>query len=477
MSALRQAMVLSLSFLVLLSIGGALFEDFLTKELQTEIDTELKQEFAGLSRELTTLGQVPDDFASGGLPLNDETAYGFLRSDGTVMGPVKIEVFAADGLRTLQDEEIFPEDVQQSIMEALEKAFDTESDDESDVVELPFDGEFDTLWRAYVGPALDGQLVVFSPTVGGLVAELSTVILIALVLISIPTMAVGVVFGLRAQRRLDRIGQGYERIADGDLTVRLAPKVVKDDLDLLTQRIDGATERLQTTLRQMSEFSANIAHDLRTPLTRLRIHLDQANEANDLAAHLNSSISQTDNIIAIFDAIQRIARLKTGERRAKFKALDLGNVASQVHDIYEAVAEDEGRTLICNVSNPVIVDGDINLLIQLLSNLIENAIRHTEVGATITLSVRGRWLSVSDDGPGIPEEECEKVLEPLYRLDHSRNTPGAGLGLSLVKVIADLHEANMTLSKADTNQQKGLLVKIEFRNPSSTLASPGAVSD
>ena len=176
-------------------------------------------------------------------------------------------------------------------------------------------------WRIYAGPVLDGVLIVYAPGISAFGSDLTTVILFFVILLSLPAIVVGLIFGLRAQRRLNHIGAGFDRIADGDLSVRLAPARVRDDIDELTVRIDGATEKLAASIRQMSDFSANIAHDLRTPLTRLRLHLEESEQAEDPQAHSAAAIEQMDNIIAIFAAIQRIARLKGHDRRDGFSHL------------------------------------------------------------------------------------------------------------------------------------------------------------
>lgn len=455
MSALRQSLVLSLAFLVLLGVGGMLLGSYVSRQLQADIDADLRAEFAQIRQDLQAIGHVPDGFADGFEFLTDDFGTGFRRGDGTVLGPTQSGVFQQPGLQTIADEDLFSP----STLTALYQALDTAQDDtEYTSYDLPIGWDFDGSWRVLSGPVLDGQMVVFTPMVSGVVADLSSIILIAVVLLSLPTLGIGILFGLRAQRRLDRIGQGYERIAEGDLSVRLAPQVVRDDLDVLTQRIDSATEQLETTMRQMSEFSANIAHDLRTPLTRLRALLDQGAASDMPETYLEICSRQSDKIIAIFDAIQRIARLKTGDRRAKFQPVELEDVVMQAHEIYEAVAEDAGRTLICKLSDPDTAYGDRELLLQLLANLIENAIRHTEPGATITLTLDYTTLTVADNGPGIPESERAKVFEPLYRVDRARSTPGAGLGLALVKAIADLHGADIRLS----DQQPGLCVTLDL---------------
>lgn len=461
MSAMRQTLALTLAFLVFFSLGGVALQSVLINELQSEIDQELTRAFASIRKETLVAGMIPQELDEQETLLAIELGHGFLRGNGALVGPFNPGIFRHRGLQTVPDHALFTGETLDQLYNAIE-TFEAELDSSDDLngitVELPFDGEIDEEWRVLVGPVLDGHLVVFAPTFSSFGAFLPTVILTTMVFLAIPALAVGIYFGWRSQKRLDRIAQGYERIADGDLTVRMAPKVVRDDLDLLAFRIDGATDRLQTSLRQMSEFSANIAHDLRTPLTRLRLHLDRDVEAD--SDFVDSAIAQTDRIITIFDAIQRIAQLKTGERRAQFQTLDLGTVAQQAHETYSAVAEDAGRILTCELHNPAMVNGDTGLLFQLLANLIENAIRHTTPGDRIEVRVFQTEMSVCDTGPGIPPDERQKVLEPLYRLDRSRNSQGVGLGLAMVKAITDLHEAKLALSAGP--EGRGLCVNIKW---------------
>ncbi|WP_037253686.1 sensor histidine kinase [Roseobacter sp. SK209-2-6] len=458
MSALRQTLAQSLCFLVLLSIGGFALESFLTRELQAEIDRDLRHQFSELEARLAE-GKFSDlMLKQEDLFLQVEEGYGLITSTGELSGPLVSTVFNQAGLRTIFYEELF----NKAVIQDYETAIDIiENSDDEDLLlsyELPFDGEFGEQWRVLSGPVAGGELIVFLPAFSSFALELQTVILIAVALLSVPALAVGVFFGWRAQKRLDRIASGYARIADGDLSVRMAPKIIRDDLDLLASRIDEATVRLQGSLRQMSEFSANIAHDLRTPLTRLQLHLDSG--AHPDQAFLDSAIGQANRIVKIFDAIQRIARLRTRERRAKFKQVDLGEVAEQAMEIYSAVAEDADRHLTCRVIDPAVIDGDPELLLQMTANLVENAIRHCDAADSISIRVEGPLLSISDNGPGIPPDQREKVLEPMYRLDRSRTSNGSGLGLAMVKAITDLHDADLQLSESENG--KGLCVSIRF---------------
>ena len=457
MSALRQAIVLSLAFLVLLALGGWALTAYIGEEIRTDTDIELKEQFDTLAAEILRDGEDPDDVVSDPVAFEGDMLAAYLAGGGHVIGPAAQSTFAQNGYQTARDLVLFSPDAYPGLLDSYIEE-DWIEDADGDVVELLEDGG--TEWRVFVGPVGDGQLAVFTPALTELGAAITGVVVIMFVMLAVPALAFGLYFGLRAQRRLDKIGTGFEQMAEGDLSVRIAPAVIRDDLDVLAQRIDDATGKLQSSLRQVSDFSANIAHDLRTPLTRLRVHLDQAADADTPADHLASSIEQTDRILAIFDAIQRIARLRGGERRAQFAAVQLGDAATKVHEIYEAVAEDSEQILHLQLSGPATINGDENLIIQMLSNLIENAIRHAQGGARIELSVVGDRVCVEDNGPGIPADQRDRIFEPLYRLEKSRNTPGSGMGLSLVKAIADLH--NATLSVADAESGEGARIEIRF---------------
>ncbi|AUQ66801.1 sensor histidine kinase [Phaeobacter inhibens] len=476
MSALRQAIALSLAFLVLLTLGGLLLDDVITEEFRAETEEALREEYQRISDRLTREGRFPEEIVTAEVFSDSGVGYAVLRADGKVLGPVLRGAFDSQGFDILEAEALF----QPKALETLDRIFDLiDEDDEEEpsdsgpaaeetaagqlAFDVAFESEADLGWRIYSGAVLDGHLVVYAPGVSAFGSDLTSVILVFVVILSLPALIIGLIFGIRAQRRLNRIGAGFDRIADGDLDLRLAPKVIRDDIDELAARIDGATERLQASIRQMSDFSANIAHDLRTPLTRLRLHLDQADEAEDQTAHREAAIAQMDDIIAIFGAIQRIARMQSQGRRDGFAAVDLGVVVEQVHEIYEAVAQDAGQSLSCRITNAATIHADRSLIMQLLANLIENAIRHAGEGARIAIDLSGSRLAVTDDGPGIPEAERGRVLDPLYRLDRSRNTAGAGLGLAMVKAIAELHEAELALMySAD---ERGLRIEVRFPQP------------
>ena len=318
------------------------------------------------------------------------------------------------------------------------------------------------------GPVEGGRLVV-STGLGrqDLVYDaMFQALLVVGVLSVLAAILVGGVLGLRSQRRMSAVLATLSRVSGGDLTARVHPKRDRDDLDRLARRVDETVAQLEVLMRQMREFSASIAHDLKTPLARLRLRLEGLQSADgpggDVPEEISAVLEQVDGIIAVFDAFLRIARLEAGASRAGFESVDLVALAGEVAEIYAAVVEDGGRRLEIEARGPASVSGDRVLLIQMLANLIENGMRHTPEGTTLTLVAGARELGLADTGPGIPAAERDSVTRPTYRLDRSRGLDGAGLGLSLARTIAELHGAELLLSENPRSETPGLYVRAVF---------------
>lgn len=282
----------------------------------------------------------------------------------------------------------------------------------------------------------------------------------------IAALSAGAVIATRIQNRLTEADATLSRVAHGDLAARLPITSRGDDLDQMSAAINQTLTRLGGLVEAMRQVSTDVAHDLRTPLNRLRILIetatDKAERGQPVADDLNAALVESDTINETFAALLRIAQIEGGARREKFAVLDLGDVLDSLAEVYREVAEDAGMTLTCHVAGLAPVIGDRELLTQMFANLIENAIRHcpaeTKIDCTVA-SAGGRVVATfTDTGPGIPPQARDLVLRRLYRLEQSRTTPGSGLGLSLVKAIADLHEAELTL----TDAQPGLRVTLLF---------------
>lgn len=289
-------------------------------------------------------------------------------------------------------------------------------------------------------------------------------------------VAGGTVLALRVQRRLDAIAATMVEISHGKLDARIPLIGNGDDIDGVSAQVNAALERLSSLVEGMKQVSSDIAHDLKTPLNRLQMILEGAAEKTssdeDVAVDLVEARAESAQINATFEALLRIAQIEAGARKARFTDLDLDDVVDTIAEIYAEVAEDDGKTLSIRrtLEGPGgRIRGDRELLTQLLANLVENALRHCPPGTVIELSVRRHGdrivVTVADNGPGIPAEEREKVFRRLYRLDKSRSTPGSGLGLSLVRAIADLHGASVELQ----DRQPGLVVAVDFPK---SVASP-----
>jgi signal transduction histidine kinase len=263
----------------------------------------------------------------------------------------------------------------------------------------------------------------------------------------------GIFFSVQFMRRIDAITRTCQSIIAGKFNDRIPLRGSGDELDRLSIAINNMLDRISTLLDNLRQVSSDIAHDLRTPLTHLRNRLEEARQksvtADDYAGVVLHAIDDTDHLLVIFSALLRISQIESGSRLAAFSELSLTDLLERIHEMYGPVAEDEHHVLLHDIQKDVRIRGDGELLTQMFSNLIENAIRHTPSGTRILirLGVSGNTVSASveDNGPGIPSGEYDKVFRRFYRLTSSRSTPGYGLGLALVAAIANLHNAKIEL--------------------------------
>lgn len=265
-------------------------------------------------------------------------------------------------------------------------------------------------------------------------------------------------------RRIEEINRTIRSIMDGDLSQRMPTRGGGDEMERLAVNLNAMLGRIQSLMESLKRVSDDIAHDLRTPLSRLRHKLERARDKAELDGEsvIEQSIAELDAILETFSALLRIAQIESGARRAAFSDVNLAQIASTVCEAYVPVAEDRGQKLGIILGHASLIHGDRELLTQMMANLIENPIRHCPAGAGITIELRQEGgnpvLCVADSGPGIPEPERGKVFRRFYRLESSRTTPGSGLGLSLVKAVADLHGASIDLS----DNGPGLRVTVRF---------------
>jgi len=274
----------------------------------------------------------------------------------------------------------------------------------------------------------------------------------------------GAALGAGFLRRIEEINRTTRAIMDGDLSQRVPTRSGGDEMDHLAINLNAMLDRIQGLMESLKRVSDDIAHDLRTPLSRLRHRLEAAREkaGSDGEPVIEQSIAELDAILETFSALLRIAQIESGARRAAFSDVSLAPVVSAVSETYAPVAEDCGQRLKAVVDRASLIHGDRELLMQMVANLIENSIRHCPAEAEITVALGQQAgtpvLCVADTGPGIPAAEREKVFRRFYRLEASRTTPGSGLGLALVKAVADLHGASVELS----DNCPGLRVTVRF---------------
>ena len=265
--------------------------------------------------------------------------------------------------------------------------------------------------------------------------------------------------------RIESINRTSRRIMEGELSERIRSHDSGDEFDELITNLNAMLERIESLMEDVRRVSDNVAHDLRTPLGRLRTRLERLRDAEGDGASpelAEAALEEADQMLATFNALLRIARIETRQRRRAFERLNLATVGNDVADLYAPVAESRGITFRhSGIEAPV--EGDADLIFQSLANLLDNAMKYTPEGGAVTLHVTSSddsvTVVVADNGPGVPPEEREAVLRRFYRLEPARSAPGSGLGLSLVAAVVQLHEAALTLE----DNAPGLVVRLRFR--------------
>ncbi len=276
----------------------------------------------------------------------------------------------------------------------------------------------------------------------------------------------GLYLGRRLMAQMDAITATCERVIAGNFNERIPTRGRDDEWDRLARAINEMLDRIAMLLENLQQVSSDIAHDLRTPLTRLRNRLEAARELppdkEAYSAVIVRALGDTDRLLSMFSALLRISQVEAGTRIQTFTGVSLTDVLQRLFEFYLPVAEDSGHGLSSTLHQGVVVRGDEELLMQLFSNLIENAIRHTPQGAQIRLTLDvhdgAAVAAVTDDGPGVAPEDRDKVTRRFYRGSASRSAEGHGLGLALAAAIVQLHGARLELGEA----APGLRVTIVF---------------
>jgi signal transduction histidine kinase len=278
----------------------------------------------------------------------------------------------------------------------------------------------------------------------------------------------GFLLAARLIDRVDAITRTCENITAGRLQERIPVTGNGTEWDRLSRAINDMLSRIGALLENLQQVSSDVAHDLRTPLTRMRNRLEVARTSSSTAAEYSAAmtraIEDTDEILSLFGALLRISQIEAGTRAGSFKPVDLSAMLLKVEQIFRPVAEDHRQQLDSRLAENVQIMGDQELLLQMFSNLVENSITHTPAGSRIRMElsrgVAGQvTTAIADDGPGIPAAELPKITRRFYRLSSSRTSPGHGLGLALVDAIVQLHGGSLDLSDA----RPGLKAEVRFK--------------
>lgn len=278
-------------------------------------------------------------------------------------------------------------------------------------------------------------------------------------------VAGGIATSLATLRRIETINRATIRIRRSDMGERVPVTDVDDEFNRLAQNINAMLDGMQELTEGIRQVTNDIAHDLRTPLAKLRQDLERAQkdpQPENSESLIDRSISRVDEILDTFSSLLRISQIESGSGKAHLAWLDLSCLLREMTETFGTVAEDNGKTLSCNIVEGLKIFGDKTLLKQMIVNLLENCIQHTPPGTKITVTLgqdkAGTYAAIADNGPGIPDWAREKVFRRFFRLDESRLSPGNGLGLSLVAAIAKYHDIAVAVS--DNNP--GVRVDLRF---------------
>ena len=314
--------------------------------------------------------------------------------------------------------------------------------------------------RAVARRLPDGDILVIGRNVDEL-ERLGALVRRALLLGVVPAMALAIAAGAfvswRAQQRVKAVHLSAQRIMVGDLRERLPTGGTRDDFDRLARSVNLMLDEIARLLDTVKEAGDDIAHDLRTPLARLRTRLERSKEAghslDDLRQIVDSAVSDLDQALGLITTLLRIGEIESAPRHRRFEAFDLGALAEEIGQIYQPLAEDRDIHLEIASEAGLAVAGDRGLIMEAIANLLQNAIKFTQPGGRVELAALatsdGPAVRVTDNGPGIPPGERDRVFDRFYQLDKSRHADGSGLGLSLVAAVVKRHGFRITLTDAD----------------------------
>jgi signal transduction histidine kinase len=299
--------------------------------------------------------------------------------------------------------------------------------------------------------------------------QIRTAVISGVALIFVIAGVASILVTRRTVGRIEQINATSRAIMLSGLDQRIPLRGTHDEWDRVAENLNLMLDRIETLMGEIKQVSDNVAHDLRTPLTRMRGRLEKAYHgrrmAEDDQSLIGDTIADLDAVLRIFSSIMRIAQIETQARKGGFRTVNLVEIAGEVVELYDAAAEPDGTCLTVVGDREVLVTGDRDLIFDAIANLVDNAIKHGRAGGQVVVAnenVDGNpVISIADDGPGIPADEYEHVFKRFYRLEQSRYTTGNGLGLSLVAAVARLHGARIEM----LDNAPGLKFKLWFAAP------------
>jgi len=323
--------------------------------------------------------------------------------------------------------------------------------------------------RATVATLGDGSRLLVGEAVDDLDAfarKIETALLLSIALIFVLAGVASVAVTRRTVGRIEAINATSRAIMQSGLGERIPVRGTRDEWDQLAANLNSMLDRIEGLMAEVKQVSDNVAHDLRTPLARMRGRLEKAYGAPGATerehALIGDALADLDGVLRMFSSLTRISQIEANGRTDAGRPVDLAEIARAVTELFDAAAEDKGDRLVVGSNGAALVVGDRDLLFDALANLVDNAIKHGRAGGRVTVAVArdedGCEICVADDGPGIPAHERQHVFKRFYRLEHSRRTPGNGLGLSLVAAVARLHGARIEME----DNAPGLRVRLRF---------------
>ena len=290
-----------------------------------------------------------------------------------------------------------------------------------------------------------------------------------ILLMFVLALVAGVSVTRRTVGRIETINATTQAIMQSGLGERVPLFGSKDEWDQLAEKLNSMLDRIEILMGEVRQATDNVAHDLRTPLTRMRGRLEKAyigrRDSETDRSLIADTMADLDDVLRMFSSLTRISQIEITTRTMAFRSVDLVEIAQAVVELFDAAAEDKNINLQIIADRPVLITGDRDLLFDAVANIVDNAIKHGRDAGHVTVELNygavRAVISVADDGPGIPADEHQHVFRRFYRLERSRRTPGNGLGLSLVAAVARLHEADIKLF----DNAPGLKIELQFPLP------------